>query len=201
MSQQEFRPDSKKQKQQAESQDDEKTYTQSYSQYRTSDMPKRDHPSDYSGTIPTYSYQAQNPAESGQQQSQFRQTSNTQQRTQYDPRQQAGTQQQTFSDTIEKLKKTFTGQHNNAAQNQNWNWQQSVPPYMRPQRQGLNWGAILLITGLLLCVVPIMLKLLFVLFVILFTIGIGVLILIGCAILSYKFYFKKRWQRNRWWHW
>ncbi len=194
MDQQEFMPDS--QKQHAASQDNEETYTKSYSEYRTSDMPKRDNPSDYSGTIPPYSYRAQNPAGSGQQQTQSQQTSNAKQGTQYNPRQQANTQRQDFSDTFEKLKKTFTSQNNNnTSQNQPWNWQQSVPPYMRPQQQtktGPNWLVIILIVCFFLFIVPIMLRLLLVMFIAMFSIGIGMLILIGCAILIYKFYFKTR---------
>lgn len=184
MDQQEFMPDS--QKQDAASQDSEKTYTKSYSEYRTSDMPKRDNPADYSGTIPPYSYRAQNPAGSSQQQTQSQQTSNAKQ----------GTQQQDFSDPLERLKQTFTRtNNNNTSQNQQWNWQQSVPSYMRPQQQtktGPNWLVIILIVCFLLFIVPIMLKLLFVLFIAIFSIGIGMLILIGFVILIYKFYFKTR---------
>jgi E3 ubiquitin-protein ligase DOA10 len=208
MNNQEFTPDS--QKQHAASQDNEEAYTQSYSQYRTSDMPKSDHPSDYSGTIPTYSYRAQDPAESNQQETKSQPTSNAKQRTQYDSRPQAAdAQQQRISETIENIRKTFTGpnnnNNNNFFQNQKWGGQQSVPPYMRPQQQaksGPNWLAILLIVCIVLFIIPIVLRVLFALFIALFTMGIGLLLFIACAILIYKFYFKKQsWQRNRWWHW
>jgi Flp pilus assembly protein TadB len=193
MSQQEFMP---------ESQDNEEPQKQSYSQYRTSDMPKRDHPSDYSGSIPAYSYQAQDATSSKQQQTQADQISNSQQRGQSSARQPAGKQQQTSSTTARKQQETFTQQGQSFFQNQSWNRQSAMPPYMGTQRKTApNWFAILVIVCVVLFVVPLLLRLLFALFIVLFVMGLFLMLIVGILILIYIFYFKKRLQRSRWWPW
>lgn len=195
MNQQEFIP---------ESQDNEKPNTQSYSQYRTSDMPKRDHPADYSGSISAYSYQAQDTTDTRQQQSQAQQTSNTKQRPQGSARQQAGAQHQPFSASADRMKERFYQQRQNFFQDQNRSGQSSAPPYMGTRPQGKptpNLLPMLMVIALVLLILPIVLKLLFVLVVALFVMGTFLLILVVSLILIYRFYLKRRWQRSRWWFW
>ena len=174
------------QKQDAASQDSEKSYTKSYSKYRTSDMPKRDNPSDYSGTIPPYSYRAQNPAGSGQQQTQSQQTSNAKQGTQYNPRQQANTQQQNFSDTFEKFKKTLPARATIIPLKINRGIGNSQCLHIATTATDKNWTKLVSDYSLFASFVYPTNHLAVAQSSLPFSIGIGMLILIGCAILIYK---------------
>lgn len=189
MSQQEFMPES--QRERSTRQDNEEIYTeQSYSQYRaSSDMPKRDHPADFDGAIPPYSYQAQDRSERQQGEA-----------AAYTPHQQARQRNERSRQAPPRGSDTFQ-QGYRFYQRQ---WQRFYAPWQRqPTASKPNWGILLLLSLGLLCALPILIKLLLLLFAAMIVLGFVSLLLILGGLIIYHFYFKKRWRnftsRWRWW--
>ncbi|GCE18926.1 hypothetical protein [Dictyobacter kobayashii] len=194
MSQQEFMPES--QREHTTEQNSEEIYTQSYSQYRTSDMPKRDHPADFETAVPPYSYQAQEPGRTNQARNETDARATSEQ-----PRQNSARPRQRFSSRTRRIGDTFQRGYN-FYQNQRWRFY--APQQARPVRQRANMPPlfVFLLLGVgFLCALPILIKLLLLLFAALIVLGITSFVLILCGLIIYHVYFKKYWRNSRWRWW
>lgn len=195
MSQQEFMPEW--QRERATRQNNDEIYTQpSYSQYRTSsDMPKRDHPADFDATIPPYSYQAQDSAKQ-------RQGEDTAHTTYQQPRQKNERSRQEpphtsrIGDTFQQGYRFYQRQHQRFFASE-----QGRP--MQPVASKPNWTILLILGLVLLCALPILIKLLLLLFAALIVLGFVSLLLILSGLIIYHLYFKKYWRSftSRWREW
>ncbi|GHO86712.1 hypothetical protein [Dictyobacter formicarum] len=184
MSQQEFMPES--QREHASKQDNEEIYTQSYSQYRTSDMPKRDHPADFEATIPPYSYQARGEA-----------TAHT---AYQQPRRSNDRPRQTFP-RMRRIGDVFQqGYRFYRKQRQRFYASQQVQPAQQTASTP-RWFVLLLLGLGFLCVLPILIKLFLLLFVALIALGFISLLLILSGLIIYHVYLKKYWRNSRWRWW
>ncbi|GER87968.1 hypothetical protein KDW_21300 [Dictyobacter vulcani] len=197
MSQQEFMPESRRQRE--ADQNNEEIYGPSYSQYRTSDMPKRDHPADFEAKIPPYSYQAQEIPRYNEQEaigaSQARSDATRQ-------RQQPGRRQADIFTTTRRIGDILQQGYRfyqRQRQRQRQRWQMSNTQ-RQSQRTGPSRLWVILLLGIgILCALPVLIKLLLILFAALIVSGIMALLLIVSALIIYQLYFKKYWRRSRWW--
>ncbi|GCE26644.1 hypothetical protein KDA_21280 [Dictyobacter alpinus] len=192
MSQQEFMPESQRQREAA--QQNEETHGPSYSQYRTSDMPKRDHPADFDARIPPRSYQAQEYPRNNEHEATTRSGDTRQQQT--------GRGQPNVFTRTRKIGDSFQ-QGYRFYRRQRQRWQMSSTQAMgqqQAQRVGPPRLWVILLLGIgFLCALPVLLKLLLILFATLIVLGIMSLLLIAGALIIYQVYFKKYWRRTRWW--
>ncbi|GLV58260.1 hypothetical protein KDH_50930 [Dictyobacter sp. S3.2.2.5] len=194
MSQQEFMPES--QRERATNQDNEEVYRPSYSQYRaSSDMPKRDHPADFEAAIPPYSYQARDHAE--------RQANEAKGRTTYQqPRREGQRSRQAFP-RMSRIGATFQQGYRFYKQRRQRFY---APEGEQPASQAApapRWGVLLLLGLGFLCALPILIKLLLLLFAAMIVMGFISLLLILGGLIIYHLYLKKYWRalnsRWRWW--
>ncbi|GCE04995.1 hypothetical protein [Dictyobacter aurantiacus] len=194
MSQQEFMPEP--QRERVTNQGNEEIYTQSYSQYRaSSDMPKRDHPADFEATIPPYSYQARDHAER-------REGEATGHTTYQHPHREDQRPHQAFP-RMSRIGTTFQQGYRFYKQRRQ---RFDAPEGGRPMSQAApapRWGVLLLLGLVFLCALPILIKLLLLLFAAMIVMGFISLLLILGGLIIYHLYIKKCWRalnsRWRWW--
>ncbi|GCF09246.1 hypothetical protein [Dictyobacter arantiisoli] len=196
MSQQEFMPESQQAREEA--QDNEEVTIQSYSQYRTSDMPKRDHPADFENSIPPYSY----PAQERQQQKSSEAQANTRQ-------QETGTYQQNphiaqpsrIEEQLERAGRRFYAKQQRRFERARNGQRSYVPPQASRRRaagRAPGWVIVLLIAVGFLVLLPLLLKLLLALFAVLLVLALGAIFAIILVLFITAIVFKNRWQRSRW---